>query len=236
MRYVAFIDESYSEEAYFLSALVVPVGQLDKMEAEVASLLATFSVFLTPVPLELHAHQLMAGSGRWRPMGNATRQKVQILAKTLGVITRLSGAVIVTEGTDVRRLRARFRYPETPHSITLRHLLEALDTWAVRNHHRISLVADNVASQDVHQREFSTYQASGTGGQASRKLLALTDPITFMDSEASGGLQLVDSVVYLFRREDFLRRRKGDEKALHSVRFLLNIIGQQVVHRNLWLP
>jgi hypothetical protein len=106
------------------------------------------------------------------------------------------------DGVDVARLNARYRYPDPPHRVTLRYLLEAVDRHAVRSGERVTVIADEVPDQEDHGRRAADYQMAGTGGYRSSKLATIDMPITFGASHESPGLQAADLLAYLFRRHD----------------------------------
>jgi hypothetical protein len=235
-KYTAFFDESYTQDIYFISALVVPVETLEQVGLGVKDLLESLRTVLDPLPSELHASELMSGRGAWWPIRRNTRQKIRILRETLRVIADTPTAIIFTEGTDVKRLNHRYRYPENPHTTTFRHLLEEIDRWASTRAAEISLVADDIGTEKIHQVEFRAYQESGTGGYLPRLITNLSGPIEFLDSRNSPGLQLADAVVYLFRRREYLQRTGASPQAIYVVNSLLSEIKKQVHRFRFWTP
>jgi hypothetical protein len=235
-RCVAFIDESYSQDEYFIASLVVPEASLRFVETEVDLLLSSLRSLLDPCPEELHAHELLTGRGRWEPISRNTRLKLSIVRKTLDVVARIPGARIFVEGVDVRRLRARYRYPENPHATAFRHIVEHIDVWASTESMRIEIVADDIASREAHQRELRHYKEVGTGGFYPRTIVNVHEPIVFLDSRESPGLQLSDTLVYLFRRRHYLMRIDGTSRGVRTVNSLLATVDGAVEHTRFWSP
>ena len=235
-EHLAFLDESYSQDAYFISAFVIPAEHLGRLNQTVRELLGSLALVLgTPLP-ELHAHELMSGVRAWAPIAGKTRLKISILSRTLKVVQSIPGAVVFVQGTDVQRLKARYRYLENPHTATFRHLLEQLDNWATNNGTRVGLVADDIVTKNEHQMELRAYREFGTGGYFSRLIRRVDGPIQFLDSRDSPGLQVADTLAYLFRRRDFLIRTGENHRHIVIVDGLLREIQQNIEGFRLWRP
>lgn len=224
----AFFDESYSQDAYFIAAFVVPRESLGQLDENVRGLLYSLSSVLGATPTELHAHELMSGVGAWAPIAHKTRLKISILRRTLRLVHSIPGALVFAEGTDVQRLNTRYRYPENPHTTTLRHLLEKVDTWASGAGTKVGLVADEIATKNEHQVELRAYKELGTGGYFPRVIRSLEGPIQFLDSRESPGLQVADTLAYLFRRRDFLVRTGSHSRNIVIVDGLLREIAGNI--------
>ena len=235
-NHLAFFDESYYQDAYFICAFVVPRKNLGQLDEQVRDLLSSLSSVLGATPPELHAHELMSGVGAWAPIASNTRLKISILRKTLKVVQSIPGALVFAEGTDVQRLNARYRYPENPHTTTLRHLLEKVDKWASNTGTKVGLVADEIATKNEHQVELRAYKEFGTGGFLPRIINSLDGPIQFLDSRESPGLQVADTLAYMFRRRDFLMRTGSDPRNILTVQRLLQEIEENVHRFRLWTP
>ena len=136
-------------------SLLSTLGRLDQTVRE---LLGSLALVLGTPPPELHAYELMSGVRAWAPIAGKTRLKISILSRTLKVVQSIPGAVVFVQGTDVQRLKARYRYPENPHTATFRHLLEQLDNWATNNGTRVGLVADDIVTKNEHQMELPGIQ------------------------------------------------------------------------------
>jgi len=235
-EHLAFLDESYSEEAYFISALVIPAEHLGRLDETVRELLGSLSLVLGAPPPQLHAHELMSGVRAWAPIAGKTRLKISILSRTLKVVQSIPGAVVFAEGTDAQRLKAKYLYPENPHTTTFRHLLEQRDNWATTIGTRVGLVADEIVTKNEHQMELRTYKEFGTGGYFPRVILSVDGPIQFLDSRESPGLQVADTLAYLFRRRDFLIRTGENHGNVLAVDRLLKEMEQNVEGFRLWTP
>lgn len=106
------------------------------------------------------------------------------------------------QGVDVVRLNARYRYPEPPHLVTLRHVLEEVDRCATRMKEEVVVIEDELPDQADHARKIESYQRLNTGGCKPRDLTTIELPIRFGSSAQSPELQATDLGVYLVRRID----------------------------------
>ncbi|AMN72853.1 hypothetical protein BFF98_08080 [Corynebacterium pseudotuberculosis] len=55
-----------------------------------------------------------------------------------------SGARVYLEGVDVKRLNARYKYPDSPHEIALRHTLERVNEYCAIAGQMCKVIADTV--------------------------------------------------------------------------------------------
>lgn len=201
MRY-AFVDESYSRERYFVGAFVVRDDQLAVVKKAVGATLRYAEGFGVDSAAELHGHEIMSGKGDWSPLRGKTRAALSIYRQALTQIAGIRDARAFVEGVDVARLNARYSYPQPPHQIALRHLLEKLNTHAAAVGDRVVVIADEVPDQQAHAMRMASYQTLTTGGYKPSRLARIDFPITFGKSAESPGLQCADLIVYLHRRID----------------------------------
>ena len=198
----AFIDESYTKDRYYLCAFVVPETQINALDDAVKRVKAYAEGFGVTQNSELHAHEMMSGLGDWKAIRGKPRASLSIYKRALKEFVAIPGARMFIEGVDIPRLNARYRYPDPPHRVTLRYLLEAVDRHAVKAGEQVMIIADELPDQIDHGKRAAAYQIAGTGGYQPSKLTALHMPIWFGSSAQSPGLQVADLIVYLFRRKD----------------------------------
>lgn len=198
----AFIDESYTADRYYVAAIVVDSRDLTGIRDALNDARRYASGFgVIKENVEYHAHSIMTGSDGWQPIKGQTRAAIAIYAD---VLRRLAGLPLklIVRGVDIGRLNARYRYPEPPHQVTLRHLLEQVNDYAWHAQDVVTVIADEIADQADHAIRAERYQTTGTGGFRSSKLQQIEMPIVFGPSHQSPGIQAVDLAVYLFRRLD----------------------------------
>ncbi|HEY4269066.1 MAG TPA: DUF3800 domain-containing protein [Galbitalea sp.] len=198
----AFIDESYTQDRYYVCAFVVHEDQLTPLAAAVKSAGVYAEGFGVVPGSELHAHDMMAGDGGWKAIRRVPSAAIAIYKRALQELVGIPTAKMFISGVDVVRLNARYSYPEPPHRVTLKYLLEAVDRYAVKVNEEVMVIADELPDQADHSRRAENYQIVGTGGYRSSKLATIQMPITFGSSADSPGLQAADLVVYLYRRYD----------------------------------
>lgn len=198
----AFIDESYTADRYYVAAIIVREENLAHVRNALADARAYARGFgIAADNVEYHAHSIMTGCDGWEPIKGQPRSAIAIYKD---VLRRLAGLPVrmIIRGVDVQRLNARYRYPQPPHEVTLRHLLEQVDKFAEQVGDVVTVIADEVQGQAQHVARAMNYQESGTGGYQPRRLLQIQMPIVFGSSAQSPGVQTADLVVYLYRRLD----------------------------------
>lgn len=198
----AFVDESYTRDRYYVSAYVVPEASLAAVRAALRTASGYAAGFGISASAEFHGYELMSGRGEWKPVRGRPRAAVAIYRFALAELAAVPGARLFVQGVDVARLNARYRYPEPPHLVALRHLLEEVDRFAVSARQKVVVIEDEVPDQADHARKVEDYQRLGTGGYKPRMLRTVELPITFGPSAESPGLQASDLCVYLYRRMD----------------------------------
>lgn len=197
----AFIDESYSEDFYYVGAFLVAEDFIGDLREAIARTKAYAAGFGVSGDVELHAHSMMTGRDGWEPVRGQHRAALSIYRFGLRELAALPAKVIV-RGVNVRGLRHRYRVPRLPHAVALAHTLEDVDAYAEAHDERVIVIADEVSDQVDHARRVERYRLVGTGGYRSRLLERIESPILFGSSAESPGLQAADLVVYLYRRKD----------------------------------
>lgn len=198
----AFVDESYTSDRYYVSALVVDEQELGAIAAGVASAKRYAEGFGIVAGAELHGYEIMSGEGAWEPIRGQHRAAAAIYGRALAEIAAVRGARLFIQGVDVARLNARYRYPEPPHLVALRHVLEDVDRYASACRQGVIVIEDEVPDQADHAHKVAGYQRLTTGGYKPRDLRRIEMPIRFGSSAESPGLQASDLAVYLHRRID----------------------------------
>lgn len=197
----AFVDESYSENFYYVGAFVLPEEQIRSAKEAVRRVQGFATSFGVTDGAELHAHQIMSGAGEWSALRGRHRAAVRIYDYALGEFAKLPAKVVV-RGVNVAGLIKRYPNPRPPHVVALSHCLEDVDAFAKAQGEKFIVIADELPDQLDHVRRVERYRLVGTGGYRSSMLESLEPPIRFGDSRESPGLQIADLIVYLYRRRD----------------------------------
>lgn len=228
----AFIDESYTDDRYWIAAVVIHVdhiGQLSDALAQSAHYASTFGV---PLGTEFHGHRIMNGLDGWESIHRKTRAAGQIYRHAARAIAT-TPARLYFEGVDISLLNRRYRYPDPPHLIVLRHVLERVNQYAASQRDTVVVICDEVQGSDDHARKFGEYKLIGTPGFRSSRLQSL-EQIMFANSEQSPGLQAADLAVYLQRRVDAHVHR--DERSRKLAASLLAEFNPIVKGQRRWDP
>jgi hypothetical protein len=233
---LAYVDESYDRDFYYMAAAIAPQDVWDELERVLEELRArTAQLHGLPVDVELHGHEIMGGKGEWGPLRGKHREAAGIYAAAL-TAARHAGVKYVFRGVDITRLNARYKYPEQPHGVVFGHLLERINDHAlsIREPDQVVVVADEIATQDEHRRQFEGYRLSGTPGYRSSTLLRISSPINFASSRLTPGLQVVDLAAYLHHRRSTVVESHRAARA--TVRRLSALIETTTVHNLTWEP
>lgn len=229
-----FVDESYGEDHYYVSGVLVNekvnaelTGKLNALGAGIAE---KFNLSSSP---EFHAHEMMSARGDWKFLKNDVPTRIAILRKTVIEIVN-SGPQIIIEGVDVERLNARYRYPDPPYEIALRHMLERVNDRCSRHGNECLVEADMISRSQDFREAIEGYTRSGTPGYRPSKLGNIEQPIDFVDSRSSRGIQAADISVYLTRRVN--ENHLGSKQAMRSAKRMKSILDQAVWHQRKWIP
>jgi len=233
---IAYVDESYEGDLYCIGAAIAEQDVWETVEDGLEKLRRLNNdLHGTPLDAEFHAHCIMNGRADWKPLRSRAREATQIYKAALEV-ARDANVRYIFRGMDVARQKARYRYPNPPHSVVLGHLLERINDYAkvTTPGQQCIVVADDIASKPTLQREFEEYQKIGTGGYRTSRLEQISAPFTFSDSRGVDGIQVADLGTYIFRR----RSDPGPvhPRAQKAQKMLWGVIDETCTHRNIWLP
>ncbi|MCV7176754.1 DUF3800 domain-containing protein [Mycolicibacterium sphagni] len=228
-----FIDESYGEDDYYVGGLVLTPDQLAAIERELEAFKAVVAEkFDVPESIEFHAHEIMHGKGSWRTLDGRVHESVWVCRRVLQIAAN-SGARIHIQGVDVRRLNARYRYPDSPYRVTLRHLLERVHDECQWRRCRSTVTADILDESDTATAAIAGFVRKATPGYRSTRLCHI-EPMNYVDSQTSLGVQAADVVTYAARRH--LEVRDGHPRALKAARQLFNVVQPRLTSCRKWEP
>lgn len=233
---LAYVDESYDRDFYYIAAAIAPQDVWDELESALDQVRArTAEQHGLPADVELHGHEIMGGKGEWRPLRGKHREAAGIYAAAL-TAARDAGVKYVFRGVDIGRLNARYKYPDQPHGVVLGHLLERVNDYARSSGEpdQVVVVADEIATQEEHRRQFEGYRLSGTPGYRSSTLSRISSPINFASSKLTPGLQVVDLAAYLHHRRSTVVETHRAARA--TVRRLSALVDAITVHNLTWEP
>lgn len=227
-----FVDESYGEDDYYVAGVLVSDVQYRGLDTGMSLVRQHASErFGLPADVEFHAHRLMQAQGEWDCMKGQLHECVAIYRHVLRAIVA-SGAVVLLEGVDVRRLNARYRYPDSPYEVALRHLLERADSWCAGRAVNCRVTADLIDRQEDFAEAIAGYTRVGTPGFRPSRLERILGP-EWVDSRGEIGVQAADMVAYILRRH---REVQGSQKAQRATRSLVHQLRPAIRHERKWTP
>lgn len=237
MSLVAYFDESYTQELFFLGCAVAEEENWERVDQKLIQLLdQQKKCYDLPEEAELHAHEILGGAGKWKPLRGKHREAGNIIKRALTIL-REEDVKLIFRGIDIARLNARYKYPLPPHALALQHTLERLNEYAKRTGQKepVLLYADVVDIKDELQAQFAGYQKHPTGGDGANRLEHLAPRIQFFDSRLMPGLQAVDIAVYLYRRFQVVPQ-ENHPKAQRTREHMEAQLKEMTVHEWIWKP
>ncbi len=195
---LAYVDESYTTDHFFLGAIVVDGAAARRIEEGLNDIVAGYrGRFGLTTSTELHGHPLFQGREEWRDV--PTRARINIYERAMSVVGA-SGARVVLRGMNARRQRPRYVAPDPPHEVVLGHVLERVNAYVGASDADALVLADEVHTQERHRTNFRDFRVDGTPGYRSSTLRRLLDTIHFAPSHHSRLLQAADLVTFMHRR------------------------------------
>lgn len=232
--YQLFVDESYQKDHYYVAGVLVSEKQSDTLVARLDELAEGVRQRNSwPASPEFHGHALMNGLDDWKSLSANFGARVTIYQKVLHAIQN-SGARVYLEGVDVNRLNARYKYPDTPHEVVLRHMLERVNEHCAREGEMCKVIADIVPQQDNFNEAIQGFTRVSTPGYRSQRLLCVEGDIQFVDSRESRGVQAADMSVYILRR--YREESSASTAARRANKRLVKALGSALVYQRKWLP
>ncbi|MEF9456030.1 DUF3800 domain-containing protein [Mycobacteroides abscessus] len=208
-------------------------NELEKLERE----LTEFKVILARKfgvgpDIELHAHEIMHGLDTWACLEGRVHESVWICRRTIQMVVNC-GARIHMQGVDVRRLNARYRYPDSPYRVCLRHLLERVHDECTRGRVRSAVTADILDESGAAMAAIAGFVGRPTPGYRPTRLCHI-EPMNYVDSTTSLGVQAADVVTYILRR--YLEVTDAHPRALKAARQLYNTALPNIKQCRKWAP
>lgn len=234
---IAYLDESYNRDFYFIGAAIAADEQWSALDAEYEATRATTRAHHDiPAGAEFHGHQIMDGKGEWRALRGKHREAAGVYTAVL-TANHAAGVQYIFRGVDVARLNARYSYPYPPHTVVLSQLLERINDYTRLNSPTAEtiIVADEIATQDQHQAQFRVHQELGTGGYRTSQLEHISPPINFANARLSTGLQAVDMATYIHRCTATPGQTQHPKAQAVTDR-LAQLIYSSTSERSIWYP
>jgi hypothetical protein len=228
---LAYIDESYTHDFYFIGAVVVDDTSAPGLDQALAAVAERARLAYLPglrAPLELHAQPLFQGSKEWAPIKNQIRALISVYEQAMQAIGQ-QNVDIFLRGLDCKRHRARYKTPYPEHEVVLMHMLERLNEFGCRNGEQILVIADELNDPNRHRQNLHGFRQAGTSGYRSSQLPNILDTLHFVPSEHSRLIQAADLVTFLHRRRQTIRETNPKQEA--AVERLWGYVQPRVYHQ-----
>jgi hypothetical protein len=232
---LAYVDESYNKDRYWIAALVCPEYEVVPLTADLDAVVEKAARSYQGIDLraELHGYALFHAEDDWAPLTGMARARIGVYNDAFDAIAGRNVDIIV-RGVHVPRLNQRYVYPDHPHAVVLSHLLERVDERAAALGQLVLVIADEIDQADTYRRNLWHFQRYSTGGWRSRQLTRIVDTIHFAPSEASRLVQAADLIAYLNFR--IIANVDTDPRAVRANEALWQRIAGRVYHRHCWWP
>jgi hypothetical protein len=195
---LAFLDESKSAKAYYLTALIVPDTEAIALAQDLDRVVeyAQDTYGGVAARAELHAHPLVDGSGDWKRLKHKVNARIDIYDRAIAAVAARPVEVRI-RGVEMAGLKRNYGASADPHGTALTFVLERVQ-WSAADHDDVALViADEVRGREAGYRSaLRRYQESGTWGWRSTTLDRIVDTLHFAPSSDSRLLQAADLVAY----------------------------------------
>lgn len=230
MTEIAYIDESYDETTFAMSALIVPVPSwretFDAIKAHRQQLKSTYGIFTSK---ELHALQFVSGRGRVAPQMVPKGLRARLFHDSMRMIAGLPHVAIISGAWSMANMSK-----QEIHAKAFGRIAERLQRRAVVMGSHILRVVDEGKDVELRKvaRRSAVYNMVGSAfgawenGAPAKNIpndRLVEDPI-FRSSVTSYFLQLADFVAYALLKSEtpptpLVRRYRLDEayQALEAV-------------------
>ncbi len=229
---LAYVDESYTAERFYLGAVIVDGAAAERIEAGLNAIMHDYrGQFGLSLATEMHGNPLFQGKEEWSEV--PTRVRINVYQRAMEVVGT-SGARVILRGMNVRRQRERYVDPHPPHEVVLGHLLERVNDYARSIDVHALVLADEVHTHERHRTNFRHFRLGGTPGYRSTMLGQLLDTIHFAPSNHSRLLQAADLVTFMHRRR--CTHTEADARAQGANDAIWAHIAPSIIHELCWEP
>lgn len=236
-EYELYIDESYQSDHYYVAGILADRDSSRKLIDDLAELAESYrhrnSLSVAP---EFHGHSIMNALEDWGFLAGKFGASISIYQRVLHTIQN-SGVEIYIEGVDVKRLNRRYRYPDTPYEVVLRHLLERINEVCGRTASMCKVYADTLPREDDFKEAIAGFTRVSTPGYRGQKLHCIQGEIEFLDSRSHFGIQAADMSAYIYRRwREGKLDNETSKESKRATKRLMKAIRPAITYDRKWLP
>lgn len=233
---LAYIDESYTSDVYFIGAVVVDDTSAPALAQELDAVAEQARQAYLPTagePLELHGQPLFHGAKEWAPIKHQIRALISVYEQAMHAIGG-QDVHIFLRGLDCVRHRERYARLRPPHEVVLQHTLERLDAFGKRLGEQVLVIADEIDDPNRHRANLHSFRLTGTPGYRSSRLRNILDTLHFVPSQHSRLIQAADLVTFLHRRRKTIP--ETNPKQAQAIERLWSHVADRVEHELLSQP
>lgn len=184
-----------------------------------------------PKDVELHGYEIFHARGAWRDL--PPRARIGVFDDVVEAVAG-QDVTVITRAMDLVGQRARYRFPDPPHSVVLQHLLERIDEYATDLGDYALVIADEVDGQAQHRADLSSYREVGTQGYRHRKLTRIVDTLHFAPSYTSRLVQAADVITFLYNR--VFTHAEKDIRSRKVKNDMWKRLEPRIRHQKCWFP
>jgi hypothetical protein len=185
----AFTDESYTAARYIQGAFVVDRSELDLLNQIVKETSEFAQRFGIAPGTELRGYSIMNSKHGWEPLREKFHARIAVYKFLLSKIAAVNGVIYFSElgnGTENFETNKNiFLYQATQEL-----MFEKLNSLCVSSGKAVSIFADEITEQFYLTSHFSRHSPS----------LSNITSLTFGKSSENAGIQIVDSLLYIYQR------------------------------------
>lgn len=194
---LAYVDESYNDVRFFLSALVLNDSQGQQLIDDLNKIINDAVTEGVPPDAELHGSEIFHGNNHWK--GLPPWLRIRIYQQATDAIGRAQVSSFFS-GVDLTQLPRTQDVNVPPHELALRILLESLQSYAELKDERVLTIADEIHTAERHRTRLEAYRNAGTPEGSGPHLDRIFDTLYFGPSRHSRLLQAADLLTYIYLR------------------------------------
>lgn len=196
---LAYIDETYSADEFWLLGLVIPDTGAKALEDALNAIVRNASQSFPGIDpgTELHGYALDDGRDGWEPLKPMPQARADIYKAAIRALCSIPDVMLIRSGVNLKRVI--WSASNDPHEWALTFLVELIDR-AFLGRDLVLAICDDVGQRERYREAFRKFKVEGTGGTQPRKLDAFLDALHFVPSHHSRLVQAVDLAAYAFRR------------------------------------
>ncbi|WP_243061109.1 DUF3800 domain-containing protein [Nocardioides sp. SR21] len=229
----AYVDESYTDDWFFMAAAIGDDKQVATFNNNMPWLVIEAAEYLglPTVPNELHGYELLQGAGPWSSA--SVQARIDLAAQALE-LARECDIKFILRGLDRKAQRQKYNEVYEPYGVVLTQLAKDVNAFARARSTPVDIVCDEIHHDDRHRAMIERWRRNGTPGYTVSKLQSVVGSLEFVASDSSGMIQVADLVAYLRHR---IATRPDPPRAERRARDRLwRIIEGQIDQNYVWVP